>query len=184
MLDEKNLLTSLRQRNPEAFTAVFEQHADKLFRLAVGLLHDEDEAESVVQDAFLRLITKLDSFDGRSQLGTWLYRVTYNLTMDILRQRQPSMELDEIDIMPKELTDWGQWPEKIVQQAEETAVLHQAIAALPENLRAIFLLREIEGLSTTETARIVGLTEANVKVRLHRARLFLREKLAEAFATA
>jgi len=184
MLNEEILLAGLRQRDPDAFTAVFEQHADKLFRLAVGLLHDEDEAESVVQEAFLRLITKLDSFDGRSRLGTWLYRVTYNLVMDILRQKQPSIELDDIDITPKELTDWGQWPEKIMQQAEETAVLHQAITALPDNLRAIFLLREVEGLSTAETARITGLTEANVKVRLHRARLFLREKLAEAFAAA
>jgi RNA polymerase sigma-70 factor (ECF subfamily) len=184
MPDEENLLIALRQRKPEAFTAVFEQHADKLFRLAVGLLHDEDEAESVVQEAFLRLITNLDSFDGRSKVGTWLYRVAYNLAMDILRQRQPQVELDGIGITPKELTDWGQWPEKIMQQAEETAVLHQAITALPDNLRAIFLLREVEGLSTAETARIVGLTEANVKVRLHRARLFLREKLAEAFAAA
>ena len=189
MVSEADLLAALRRREPEAFTTLFEAYSDRLFRLAVGLLNDEDEAESVVQDAFLRLFESLDRFEGRSKLGTWLYRVTYNASIDQLRKRRPVQPLahlpeaeDDAPLMPVILTDWTHAPEPVFASAEAQAELERAIADLPERLRSVFILRELEGLSTAEAAEVLGINEGAVKVRLHRARLALRERLSAYFA--
>ncbi len=182
--DATLLLAALRNREPEAFTYLFEQYSDKIYRLSVSLLKEEGAAEGVVQDTFLRLIERLDQFEGRSDLGTWLYRIAYNLSVDRLRQRKPDIVLEDEPEdgrlpAPVHLVDWDQWPEQLLTDAEVTAELDKAIAALPEKFRAVFVLREIEGLSTEETANITGLTLSATKVRLHRARLFLREQLTQ-----
>lgn len=182
--DAARLLAALRNREPEAFTYLFEQYSDKVYRLAVSLLKDEASAEGVVQDTFLRLIERLDQFEGRANLGTWLYRISYNLSIDRLRKRKPDLVLvDEPEDgrlpTPVHLVDWDQWPEQMLTDAEVTTELDKAIAALPEKFRVVFVLREIEGLTTEETANITGLTRSAAKVRLHRARLFLREQLTQ-----
>lgn len=182
--DEQMLLAALRQRDAQAFTTLFELYSDKIYRLSLSLLKDETAAEGVVQDAFLRLIERLDQFEGRSSLGTWLYRVAYNLSVDRLRQRKPDVVLeDEVGDgrlpLPIHVIDWTQWPEQMLTDAEVSAELDKAIAALPEKFRVVFVLREVEGLSTEETAQITGLTLSATKVRLHRARLFLREQLTQ-----
>lgn len=182
--DEQLLLAALRQRDAQAFTTLFELYSDKIYRLSLSLLKDETAAEGVVQDAFLRLIERLDQFEGRSSLGTWLYRVAYNLSVDRLRQRKPDVVLeDEVGDgrlpLPIHVIDWTQWPEQLLTDAEVSAELDKAIAALPEKFRVVFVLREVEGLSTEETAQITGLTLSATKVRLHRARLFLREQLTQ-----
>ena len=179
-----SLLTDLRNREPDAFAYLFEHYSDKIYRLAISMLKQEAAAEGVVQDTFLRLIERLDQFEERSQLGTWLYRIAYNLTVDRLRKRKPELELgDEPEdgrlTAPVNLVDWQQWPENLLADAEVTAALDEAIAALPEKFRIVFVLREIEGLSTEETAEITSLSLSATKVRLHRARLFLREQLTQ-----
>ena len=179
-----SLLTDLRNREPDAFAYLFEHYSDKIYRLAISMLKQEAAAEGVVQDTFLRLIERLDQFEERSQLGTWLYRIAYNLTVDRLRKRKPELELgDEPEdgrlTAPVNLVDWQQWPENLLADAEVTAALDDAIAALPEKFRIVFVLREIEGLSTEETAEITSLSLSATKVRLHRARLFLREHLTQ-----
>ena len=179
-----SLLTDLRNREPDAFAYLFEHYSDKIYRLAISMLKQEAAAEGVVQDTFLRLIERLDQFEERSQLGTWLYRIAYNLTVDRLRKRKPELELgDEPEdgrlTAPVNLVDWQQWPENLLADAEVTAALDDAIAALPEKFRIVFILREVEGLSTQETAEITGLSLNATKVRLHRARLFLREHLTQ-----
>jgi RNA polymerase sigma-70 factor, ECF subfamily len=185
MPDDQALLAALRRRDPEAFATLFELYADKIYRLAAGMLRDEAEAEGVVQDTFLRLIERLDSFGGRSALGTWLYRVAHNGAIDRLRQRRPTLSLEEpadrLAVAPALLADWSHLPEQALSSAEIQAALDEAIAALPETYRSVFILREIEGLSTADTAEVVSLSAGTVKVRLHRARLFLRERLAEQF---
>ena len=179
-----SLLTDLRNREPDAFAYLFEHYSDKIYRLAISMLKQEAAAEGVVQDTFLRLIERLDQFEERSQLGTWLYRIAYNLTVDRLRKRKPELELgDEPEdgrlTAPVNLVDWQQWPENLLADAEVTAALDDAIAALPEKFRIVFILREVEGLSTQETAEITSLSLSATKVRLHRARLFLREHLTQ-----
>lgn len=182
--DPDALLQALRNRTPEAFSYVFEQYSDKIFRLSVSMLKDEVAAEGVVQDSFLRLIERLDQFEGRANLGTWLYRIAYNLSVDRLRKRKPDLVLDDEPgdgrlPAPVHLADWQQWPEKLLTDAEVTQALDEAIAALPEKFRIVFVLREVEGLTTQETAEITNLSLSATKVRLHRARLFLREHLTQ-----
>ncbi|HEC22207.1 MAG TPA: sigma-70 family RNA polymerase sigma factor [Chloroflexi bacterium] len=187
MSSEQELLAALREGDAEAFAALFEAYSDRLFRVAVGVLGDEDEAEGVVQDTFLRLFESLDRFEGRSKLGTWLYRVAYNASLDRLRKRRPTRPIDDDPDegelpAPAILVDWSHIPESLLDTAEAQAELEAAIAELPESLRSAFVLREIEGLSTRETAEVLEISEGAVKVRLHRARLLLRERLAGYFA--
>jgi RNA polymerase sigma-70 factor (ECF subfamily) len=184
---DSDLLAALRRREERAFVVLFESYSDPVFRLAAGLLGDEAEAEGVVQETFLRLFERLEQFEGRSSLSTWLYRVAYNKSIDLLRRRRVTISLDDTPddeemVAPTILADWRAGPEILLSEAEMTAALEQAIAALPEKYRAIFLLREVEGMTTEETAVITNLSISTVKVRLHRARLFLRERLAESFA--
>lgn len=189
MDNELVLLQALREGDSAAFQQLFDTFSDKIYRLAVGLLQDEAEAESVVQDSFLRLFEHLDRFEGRSKISTWLYRVAYNASMDRLRKRRPflslSSDLDDEDSpisSPAILIDWRDVPERRLTEAEINAELDRAIAALPEKLRAIFILYEIEGLSHSESAEVLGISVSAAKVRLHRARLTLRERLAAYFA--
>ncbi len=186
MDSEQELLIALRRRDPDAFTILFETYSDKLFRLSAGLLEDEMEAEEVVQESFLRLFERLDQFEGRSKISTWLYRVAYNASIDRLRKRRPTLMLDFANDddelpLPVILVDWQQMPERLLSEAELSRALDKAIAALPEKYKAVFILREIEGVSTGETAVIINISVSATKVRLHRARLFLRERLAESF---
>lgn len=186
MIDDLELLPALRRRDAAAFAQLFDAYSDKVYRLAVGLLGDEDEAEGVVQDTFMRLLDRLDQFEGRARLGTWLYRVAYNLSIDQIRKRGRALSLvDDLDDdqipLPAVFADWRDAPEVWLDSAELSEKLDQAIASLPPKLRAVFILREIEGATTAECAQVLGISEGAAKVRLHRARLLLRERLAEYF---
>jgi RNA polymerase sigma-70 factor (ECF subfamily) len=129
-----------------------------------------------------------DRVEGRSRLATWLYRVTYNAALDRLRDRKrvvpvPEDGDDSALPMPKVLVDFRLSPEEMLRDAEARAALEAAVAALPPTQRAAFQLRDVEGLSTAEAAEALGVSETNLKVRLHRARLALRDKLS-AFVAA
>ncbi|MBC6936441.1 MAG: RNA polymerase subunit sigma-24 [Chloroflexi bacterium] len=182
--DEQTLIAALKRRDPAALSALFEAHADKIYRLAAGMLRDEQQADGVVQNTFLALIKHIDHFEGRSDIGTWLYRVGYNECLMRLRRVRPEVELDEDaepDRMPASFTDWSTMPDALLDSAEAAGEMERAIASLKPELRAVFLLRDVDELSTAETARILSISESLVKVRLHRARLALREKLAAYF---
>jgi RNA polymerase sigma-70 factor (ECF subfamily) len=185
MPDEQDLIAALRRRDMDALAAVFETYSDRIYRLAVSLLHDEQTADGVVQDTFLSLIEHIDTFEGRSKLGTWLYRVAYNHIMGQIRRHKPQFELDDDDNddlpMPEKLVDWDTLPEALLTSSELQEVIARAVETLSPTLRAVFLLRDIEELSTEETAQALGIQEGAVKVRLHRARLALREQLAGYF---
>lgn len=188
MSNEANLVSALRRREPEAFNQVFHQYSDRIFRLAFGLLKSENDAEGIVQDTFLTLFNKLEQFEARSQLGTWLYRVAYNLSIDQLRKTRPTEQLvdepqaSEADgFMPAIIVDWSFAPDTVLSQRETRRALGEAIDALPQKLHATFVLRELEKLSTAETAIVLGIKPGTVKVQLHRARLLLREHLSSYF---
>ncbi len=187
--DEAVLLSRLQAGDRAAFAYLVELHSPHVYRVALKLLGDEQEAEEVLQETFLRAFEKIGQFEGRARLGTWLYRIATNLALMRLRKRQlPTVPLDEPlsgedgEEMPRELLDWSQLPEEELLSAEARAEMDAAIAALPETLRSVFVLRDIEGLSTQETADVLGLSVPAVKSRLLRARLALRERLSEYFA--
>jgi RNA polymerase sigma-70 factor (ECF subfamily) len=183
--DEPTLIAALRRRDPNALTAVFERYSNKIYRLAASMLHDEVQADGVVQDTFLALIENIDTFKGDAGVGTWLYRVAYNECLMRVRKAKPIVELDENaedgDTLPTHFIDWQTVPDQILGSSEAMQQMEHAITQLKPDLRTVFVLRDIEELSTAETAEILGITENLVKVRLHRARLALREKLASYF---
>ncbi len=188
--DEAAFLARLQAGDAQAFRALFEAHADRLYRLALSLVRDPARAEDVVQETFLAALTHLGKFEGRARLSTWLYRVAYNASLSQLRQRVDDELPDEGEAsedglpipMPRTLVDWDLTPEAVLGNREARAQLEAAIASLPESQRAVFLLRDVEGFSTADTAEALGLSEGAVKVRLHRARLALREHLSAYFA--
>ena len=184
MTDEATLIAALRQRDSQALSVLFEAWSDPLFRLAAGLLRDEQAAEDVVQSTFVSLLRHVDTFDGRARLSTWLYRVAYNDCMGRLRASVETEDVDawdESEFLPPTLIDWRTLPEAVVTSAEARAEMMRAIGQLTPALHAVFTLRDIEGLSVRDTAEALGLSEAAVKVNLHRARLCLREQLAGYF---
>jgi RNA polymerase sigma-70 factor (ECF subfamily) len=186
---DKALVARLQAGDLSACAECVSLHADGLYRLAIRLVEDEAEAEDVLQEAFLSAFKAIDSFDGRSTLGTWLHRITYNAALMRLRKRRPEMiSVDEPHLtpdggeMPRQFFDWCCLPEAELETDEARAELARAIRELPEKLKAVFILRELEGQSTSETAEILNITVEAVKVRLHRARLWLRERLSEYFS--
>ena len=189
---EAELVRALRAGEPDAFTEMVERYSGTVYNLALRLMrNDSMEAEDVLQETFISAFRALDRFEGRSLLSTWLYRIAYNAALMRLRKRElPTVSIDEPltneegDLIPRQLADWGAVPDQVLLNSELRRTLDTAVAALPATLRSVFVLRDIEGLSTAETAAILDLTETNVKVRLHRARLALRERLSAYFDPA
>jgi len=152
------------------------------------MLRQEQDAEDVTQQTFLSVVENLDGFRGEASFSTWLLRIATHAALKIIRKRK-GLELvsleaateasDQYDSVPHPefIADWRQSPEKLVQTREIQRLLDEALARLDEKHRLVFLLRDVEGLSVKETAATLGLSEANVKVRLLRARLQLREQL-------
>lgn len=185
-LDDAALVARLKAGDTTACQVCVEAHSDGLYRLAFRMLRDEAAAEDIVQETFFNAWKSLERFNGRSRLGTWLFRIAYNNALMHLRSRKPAEpmfeDLDsEFAPPPSSVVPWADTPEQIVENGEIAQVLEDAIAAIPETLGVVFQLRDVEGRSTAETAEILGLTEGTVKVRLHRARLALRERLGGYF---
>lgn len=185
MSDEHALVVALKERDPAALAEVFATYSDKIYRLAVSLLHDEQTADGVVQDTFLSLIEHIHTFEERASLATWLYRVAYNHAQTRLRRQRPQVDVEEMDgddiALPEKLIDWNTVPERLLTGEEAMSQIMAAIGTLSPALRAVFILRDVEELSTEETAEALGIQPGAVKVRLHRARLALREQLAGYF---
>jgi RNA polymerase sigma-70 factor (ECF subfamily) len=182
-LDEIACLESMRRGDPSCVGDFFEAWADRLYRLSLRLTGNPAAAEDVVQETFLKLMASADTIEGRSRLATWLYRVAYNASIDRLHEQKreapvPEEGDDQALPMPALFVDFRLSPEELLRDAELRRALDAAIARLPEALRAAFLLRDVEGLSTAQAAEAIGVTETNLKVRLHRARLLLRERLS------
>lgn len=183
-LDRPEILARLKQRDPDALALVFDSFANKIYPLALGILNDEQQADGVVQDTFLKLIKHIDSFEGKSKLGTWLYRIAYNEAQQRIRRAKPHLDFNHIvedDLLPACLVDWQSIPESQSHGSEALQEMQNAVDNLSEALRAVFILRDVEEVSTQETATILNISESAVKVRLHRARLILREKLSTYF---
>jgi len=186
---EAALVAGLKKGDPAAFTELVERYSETIYNLALRMTNNPQEAEEVLQDTFISAFRAVNRFEGRSRLSTWLYRIAYNAALMRLRRRElPTESLDEPllseegEPLPRQLADWTGDPGRKLLEHELRDVLAEAVAGLPEGLRAVFVLRDIEGLSTAETAAVLDLTETNVKVRLHRARLALRERLNAYFA--
>ncbi len=184
-INDVDLMARIRAGDKTACAICIEQHAPQIYRLALRLTQNEADAEDVMQETFLNAFQAIDSFEGRSTIATWLFRITYNAAMSRLRRTAPidrSVE-DTLDtaedgaLLPTQFFDWCCLPEQDFETAEVKNHLEQAMGQLSTSLRAVFILRELEGLSVQETADALNVSQDVVKTRLHRARLALREQL-------
>jgi RNA polymerase sigma-70 factor (ECF subfamily) len=187
--EEDFSLQALRAGDRAEFARLVEAYSGVIYRLGLKMLEDPQDAEDVLQETFLKAYRHLPNFDGRSSLSTWLYRIATNEALMMLRRRkhitvsidQP-LAPDEQEQEPLQIVDWCCMPEEEMMSGEARAYMEEAIDELPHSLRVVFLLRDIEGLSTQETGEVLNLSETAVKTRLSRARLRLRELLSAYFA--
>jgi len=185
--DELQLVTAARAGDITAFEALVSRYERKIFRLAMNITQNREDAEDVMQEAFLKAYEHLPGFEGNSRFYTWLVRIAVNQALMKLRKRRPGqlsldqeIETDE-DSFFREVEDWGPSPEERFDQTELHEILNKVIAELEPPFRIVFQLRDIEELSTEETAEALNLSVPAVKSRLLRARLKLRQKLNKYF---
>src|SRR5690348_15677588 len=186
--DESVLVDAARKGDIGAFESLVKRYDRNVFRIAQHITQNREDAEDVVQDAFLKSYENLQQFQGQSKFYTWLVRIAVNEALMKLRKRRPErmVSLDEEvkteeDSVPREVADWSPNPEQQYTQAELRDILTRTIQGLPPSFRTVFVLRDVEGLSTEETAEALDLSIPAVKSRLLRARLQLRERLSRYF---
>jgi RNA polymerase sigma-70 factor, ECF subfamily len=185
---DADLVERLCRHEPGATEALVAVYGDRVYRLAIGITGNHSDAEEVVQDALWTVVRQIDTFRGESAFGSWLYRIVANAAYQKLRHRpgrRGEISLDEVlppfhesgqHVTP--IADWSPSVDDPSRQTELRMALTASIEELPPDYRAVVLLHDVEGLSNVEVAESLGITVANAKSRTHRARLFLRSRLA------
>lgn len=171
-------------RDGTAFRTIMERHNRRLYRIARSILRNDSEAEDVVQEAYVKAFTHLGGFRGESSLATWLSRITMNEALGRLRRERPAVDREtfeaqrtEAQIIKFPQTVTSDDPERTMAQREILQLVERATDNLPEIFRIVFMTRVIEGMSTEDTANLLGLQPDTVKTRLHRARQLVRDEL-------
>jgi len=188
IFDELPLIEAARRGDADAFSELVSRYERKIYRLAKNITQNDEDAEDVLQEAFLKAFSHLNTFQGQSKFYTWLVRIAVNEALMKLRKRKSdrTVSLDEPtdtgeDTVVREIAVWGDDPEQKYTREELRGILDNAIQSLKPAFRTVFTLRDIEELSTEETAEALGISIPAVKSRLLRARLQLREKLTKLF---
>jgi RNA polymerase sigma-70 factor (ECF subfamily) len=185
--DEATLIAQLRAGDEAAFEQVVRQYGGRLLAVARRIVGTEEDARDVVQDAFMNAFKSLDRFEGNAKLSTWLHRIAVNAALMKLRtrKRKPEQPIDtmlpgfnEDGHFEERFQSWEEPVDKALEREENRQLVRQQIDALPDSYRTVLVLRDIEGLDTEETARVLDTTPNAVKIRLHRARAALRTLLA------
>jgi RNA polymerase sigma-70 factor (ECF subfamily) len=186
--DESLLVTEAKAGNYAAFEELVNRYEKKIYRLGMNITGNAEDAEDVLQEAFLKAFEHLPEFREDSRFYTWIVRIAVNEALMKLRKRRTSREIPIADsedengeVVVREYADWKPNPEQEYARAELERILRGAVSALPPGFRTVFYLRDVEGLSTEETADLLNLTVGAVKARLFRARLRLREELSKIF---
>lgn len=184
----KDYIQRAKLGDKEAIGWIIDEYSQRIYTLFIRLLRNKEDAEDSLQETFITMVQKLPSFRGDSHFYTWLYRIATNIGLMKLRSRQVRgrrfAQLSDIDpekVHAGEIPKWPVQPDVEVIQKETKEILDKAINLLSGHYRAVFILRDIEQFSIEETSKILGITPANVKIRLRRARIFLRNLLGEQF---
>ena len=184
------ILVALQAGDREAFARLVDETSAQIYRTIIQILANEQDAEDVLQETYLKAMKALPEFEGRSSLSTWLHRIAVNEALMLLRKRKiPLLSVEESGLFNSdeesegmEIVDFCCLPEKELITGESRRFMDQAIRQLPDTLRTVFVLRDLEGFSIQETAEALKLSESNVKTRLLRARLRLRQEVSGYFA--
>lgn len=190
--EEDFSLQALQEGDRAEFARVVEAYSEKIYRLALKMLRNQQDAEDTLQETFIKAYHGFKDFKGHSKISTWLYRIATNEALMFLRQKgEPEISIDkqvQVDdgqtYTPTKIVDWCCLPEEELMSSEAMEYLDRAIEQLSEAMRVTFLLRDLEGLSTRETAKVLDISEAAVKTRLSRARMHLRERLSGYYGDA
>ena len=189
--DDLALVRACKNGDCAAFEAIVKRYDRKLFRIAQYLMHNQEDAEDAVQEAFLKAFQHLDQFREEAKFSTWLTRIAMNQALMLLRKRRSKREVSidddfqsEDGDLPFEVADWAPNPEDLYRTAQLREILREALQKLGPGLRVVFVLRDIEGFTIQQTAETLGLSEVAVKARSFRARLQLRERLSRYFKQA
>jgi RNA polymerase sigma-70 factor (ECF subfamily) len=181
-------LDALREGDRAEFAKLVQEYSPMIYRLGLKMLNNPQDAEDILQETFIKAYKHIGKFDGRSSISTWLYRIATNEALMSLRKKRPDMISFDVPSInesepqePLQIVDWCCLPEEEYLSSEGRLRLDEAAERLPESLRIVFVLRDIEGLSTRETAEVLDISEMAVKTRLSRARLRLREDLSTYF---
>ena len=187
---EKELVDRVRTGDVDAFETLLDRHQDRTTRLVLSILKNPMDAEEVVQDVFLTVFEKIDRFRGEASFSTWIHRIAVNAALMRRRKLKPGVDVSLDDVLPAfddqgqiaaQVRDWpGEFGDPVLQEEART-VIQAAVDKLDSKYQSVFVLRDVEGFSTGETAKILDLGIPAVKSRLHRARLFLRRELAAYF---
>ena len=186
--DDADLVQLAQGGETRAFDELVRRYRDKVYRLSYKILRHEDDASEALQDAFLSAFRGLKNFKAESTFSTWLYRIATNASlMKYRRRRDKHVSFEQSQsgddgAEPMQIPDWSQQPLNDLLTSETREVMGEGIEKLPEELRGVFVLRDVEGLSNAEVAGVLNLSVAAVKSRLHRARLALRDRLNRYFA--
>jgi RNA polymerase sigma-70 factor (ECF subfamily) len=189
-LKDQALIDKINAGDFQAFEALVNRYEGKVYRLAMRMLRNQQDAEDALQEAFLQVYRGLKSFEGRSNFSTWLFRLATNVCLMKIRHRgtEPTGMVPLEDFLPQHeqgnqpsLQEWPEKPEEILLTKESREKMMEALDQLPADYRAVFILRDIEGFSNAEAGEALGISVAAVKSRLHRARIALRGMLAEYF---
>ncbi|MBT3251291.1 MAG: sigma-70 family RNA polymerase sigma factor [Candidatus Marinimicrobia bacterium] len=186
--DEIVLIEKAQSGDREALTSLITQYSSRIYNLGLRMMRNEKDAEDILQETFLILIKKINTFQGRSSLYTWLYRVATNLALEKLKDKHRTHVTASIDdlgfdnFQKYHPVEFPEFTDEKLSDRQFRRYLNKAMIELNEKLKAVFVLRDIEGQSVAETAKILAITESNVKIRLMRARLFLRDKLSHTFS--
>lgn len=193
-LSDGELIKSfVENHNEEAFNEIVNRYGDKVYRTALRITRNPSDAEDVLQEVFIILIEKLNTFHEKSKFSTWLYRVASNASFMRLRtekkkyRNEVTLEnyapYDENGTLKGiEIKDWSNRPDEVLLNREKMEMIEKAVNELPVSYRTVFHLRDIEGLTDYETAKVLGLSVSAVKSRIHRARLYLRDRLSDYFS--
>ena len=178
---DEQVVDRVRAGDTALYELLMRRHNQRLYRVARGILRDDAEAEDVMQDAYVRAFQNLGSFEGRARFSTWLTRIAVHEALSRVQKRSRFQSLDGSDSQYGDLmnavTSSDRSPEQKSYDLELSRVLEKAVLSLPDDYRVVFMLRDVEGMSTEETAHSLNLTQENVKVRLHRAHAKLRKEL-------
>ena len=187
---EESLVRDLQNGNLEAYDKIAEIYQKKIYGLSFNLTRNQMDAQDVTQEVLLTLFRKINMFQGKSAFSSWVYRITVNASYMKLRskKKEPNISIDELmpsfnsaGFQQEKIQDCSENTESLIFTKETRDVINKAVDLLPEKEKVVFLLRDVEGLSSEKASEILDLTVPAIKSRLHRARLFLRKKLSNYF---
>lgn len=183
-MNEEELIETAKQGNKKAMTELVKNYEKTVYNFAFKICRDPERAENTMQETFLSLVKSLHQFDGKSKLSTWLYRIVANhCLMEVRKRKHEFVSIDDENGLYDNSysAGWQTMPANVIENKELKNILDESIKKLSPDYRVVFLLRDVEGFSTEETAEMTELSIPAVKSRLHRARAFLRNEINEAF---